>query len=43
MAGDAKQEVKLGFFIGVGLVLLMLVLMVLQFVLGKIKTGAKGG
>lgn len=39
MAGEAKSEIKLGFFIGLGLVLLALMLMVVQYVLGKIKTG----
>lgn len=42
MAGEAKADVKLGFFIGVGLVLLALVLMVVQFVLGKVR-GTMGG
>lgn len=43
MAGEAKSEIKLGFFIGLGLVLLMLVLMVVQFVLGKLKSSTGGG
>ena len=43
MAGEAKADVKLGFFIGVGLVLLALVLMVVQFVLGKIRGSVGGG
>lgn len=36
MPGEAKSDIKLGFFVGVGLLLLGLVLMILQAVLGKV-------
>ncbi len=36
MPGEAKSDIKLGFFIGVGLLLLGLVVMILQAVLGKV-------
>ena len=36
MPDGAKSDIKLGFFVGVGLLLLGLVLMLLQGVLGKI-------
>jgi len=43
MAGQAGADIKLGFFVGIGLVLLMAVLMVVQFVLGKVRGAAGGG
>ncbi len=36
MPGAAKADIKLGFFIGVGLVLLGLVIAVIQVILGKV-------
>lgn len=36
MPDGAKSDIKLGFFIGVGLLLLGLVVMILQAVLGKV-------
>ena len=37
MPGNLKSDVKLGFGIGIGLVLLGFVLMILQVVIGKVK------
>lgn len=37
MPGNLKSDVKLGFGIGIGLVLLGFALMILQVVLGKLK------
>lgn len=37
MPGNLKSDVKLGFGIGIGLVLLGFALMVLQVILGKLK------
>lgn len=37
MPGNLKSDVKLGFGIGIGLILLGFVLMILQVVLGKLK------
>jgi hypothetical protein len=37
MAGELKADAKLGFGIGVGLLILGFVLMILQFLLGKVK------
>lgn len=34
---DARNEIKLGFWIGVGLLLLGLLLTVIQMILGKLK------
>jgi hypothetical protein len=37
MPGNLKSDVKLGFGIGIGLVLLGFALMILQVILGKLK------
>jgi hypothetical protein len=37
MPGNLKSDVKLGFGIGIGLVLLGVALMILQVILGKLK------
>ena len=37
MPGGLKSDNKLGFGIGIGLVLLGFTLMILQFILGKVK------
>lgn len=39
MPNGAKQDIKLGFWIGVGLLLLGVLLAVVQIILGKIKGG----
>lgn len=40
MPGDARSDIKLGFYIGVGLLILALVLAVLQVILGKVTKAA---
>ena len=37
MPGGLKSDIKLGFGIGIGLVLLGLALMIVQMILGKVK------
>ena len=37
MPGDAKADIRLGFWIGVGLLLLGLALTIVQLILGKLK------
>jgi hypothetical protein len=36
---DARSDVKLGFWIGVGLLLLMLVITIIQLILGRVTKG----
>ena len=44
MPDGAKADVKLGFWIGVGLLLLGILLAVIQMILGKaLGSGARGG
>jgi hypothetical protein len=36
MPGQAKQDIKLGFFVGIGLMLLMLLAAVIRAILGRV-------
>jgi hypothetical protein len=43
MPGNAKSDIKLGFFIGIGLLLLGILLTIAQLVLGRAAKAVPGG